>query len=180
MTLYQKTLQKSVTLKGIGLHTGKDASIKFKPAPESTGIYFVRSDISGFPALRALSRNVRATQMATVLGSELFAISTVEHCMSAIAALELDNLIIEMEGPELPIGDGSADCFFRALKSAGIIEQSALRKYIYVTKPIHFSHGDKYASIVPYNGYKMTCTIEFPHERIGRQKIELDVNEHNF
>jgi UDP-3-O-[3-hydroxymyristoyl] N-acetylglucosamine deacetylase len=180
MTIYQKTLQKSVVVSGTGLHTGKLTSICFKPAPESTGIYFVRTDISGYPALRALSRNVRATQMATVLGSDLFAISTVEHCMAAVAALEIDNLVIEMHGPELPIGDGSADCFFQALRSAGIIEQQALRKYIYITKPIHFAQGDKYASVVPYNGFKLTCTIEFPHERIGRQKIELDMSEHSF
>ena len=178
--VYQKTLQKAVVLQGIGLHTGRIASITFRPAPENTGIYFVRKDIEGLPALRALSRNVRATQMATVLGSELFAISTIEHCMAAIGALQIDNLVIEMTGPELPIGDGSADCFFQCLRSAGIVEQPSLRQYIYITKPIYFSQGDKYAYALPYNGLKMTCTIEFPHERIGRQKIDIHINEHTF
>jgi UDP-3-O-[3-hydroxymyristoyl] N-acetylglucosamine deacetylase len=178
--VYQKTIQKAVSVEGIGLHSGKRAHISFKPAPENTGIYFVRKDISGLPALRAQSRNVRATQMATVLGSELFAISTVEHCMSAIAALQIDNLYIELDGPELPIGDGSADCYFRALQGAGIIEQGALRKYYYVTQPIYFSQGDKYAYALPHNGFRISCVIDFPHQRIGRQRIEIDVNEHTF
>ncbi|MDZ4677152.1 MAG: UDP-3-O-acyl-N-acetylglucosamine deacetylase [Oligoflexia bacterium] len=178
--VYQKTIQKAVSVEGIGLHSGTRAHISFKPAPENTGIYFVRKDISGLPALRAQSRNVRATQMATVLGSELFAISTVEHCMSAIAALQIDNLFIELDGPELPIGDGSANCYFRALQEAAIVEQGALRKYYYVTQPIYFSQGDKYAYALPHNGYRLSCVIDFPHQKIGRQRIELDVNEHTF
>lgn len=178
--VYQKTIQKAVKVDGIGLHTGKPASIHFKPAPQDNGIYFTRNDISGLPTLRAQSKNVKATQMATVLGSDYFAISTVEHCMSAIAALQLDNLIVELTGPELPIGDGSAKCYFDSLKSAGIVEQEGLRKYMYVTQPIYYSQGDKYAYILPYNGFKISCTIEFPHKKIGRQKIELDINEHSF
>src|SRR5580704_16222579 len=109
--VYQKTIQKAAEVEGIGLHTGKPASVTFKPAPENTGIFFIRKDIPGLPALKALSRNVRATQMATVLGSDIFAISTVEHCMAAVAALSIDNMYIELAGPELPIGDGSADGF---------------------------------------------------------------------
>src|SRR5579871_6027161 len=98
--VYQKTIQKAVDVEGIGLHTGKTARLTFKYAPENTGIFFVRKDIPGLPAIKALSRNVRATQMATVLGSDLFAISTVEHCLAAVAALGIDNLFIELSGPE--------------------------------------------------------------------------------
>jgi len=174
--VYQKTIQKTVTLEGIGLHTGKPTKITFKPAPEGTGVYIIRKDISGLPALKAQSRNVKATQMATVLGSELFVVSTVEHCMAAVSALQIDNLLIELSGPELPIGDGSADGFLQCLKEAGIQEYSTLRKYMYVTQPIYFSQGDKYAYVVPHNSFKLTCTIEFPHAKIGRQKIELEVN----
>src|SRR5438105_10161647 len=124
--LYQKTLAHPVSVEGIGLHTGKIAKMTFKPAPENSGIYFIRKDIPGLPALKAQSRNVRATQMATVLGSELFRVSTVEHCMSAVAALQIDNLTIELSGPELPIGDGSASCFLEALEKAGIHEQRSV------------------------------------------------------
>jgi len=178
--VYQKTIQRSVDVDGIGLHTGKPAKLTFKPAPENTGIFFIRRDIPGLPALKALSRNVRATQMATVLGSDIFAISTVEHCMAAVGALGIDNLYIELAGPELPIGDGSADSFFRQLQSAGIHEQTSLRKYIYVTQPIYFSQGDKYAYVLPHNSLRLTCTIEFPHRKIGKQRIELEVNSHTF
>jgi UDP-3-O-[3-hydroxymyristoyl] N-acetylglucosamine deacetylase len=178
--VYQKTIQRTARVDGIGLHSGEKSSICFMPAPENTGIYFKRNDLSGLPVLRAQSRNVTATQLATVLGGELFAISTVEHCMSAVAALQLDNLIIELTGPELPIGDGSADCYYKALQEAGIVEQSALRRYIYVTKPIYYSQGDKYAYVVPHNSLRITSTIEFSHPKIGKQKIELDVTPYSF
>jgi UDP-3-O-[3-hydroxymyristoyl] N-acetylglucosamine deacetylase len=178
--VYQKTISKAVSVEGTGLHTGKPARITFKPAPANTGIYIVRKDISGLPALKAQSRNVRATQMATVLGSDLFMVSTVEHCMAAVAALQIDNLYIELSGPELPIGDGSAEIFLKTLNSAGIQEEEVLRKYIYITQPIYFSQGDKYAYALPHNSFKMTCTIDFPHPKIGRQQIELEINSHTF
>lgn len=178
--LYQKTLQKQVSVDGVGLHSGKPARLTFKPAPENTGIFFVRKDIPGLPALMAKSRNVKATQMATVLGSDLFAVSTVEHCMSAVSACQIDNLYIELEGAEIPIGDGSADPFFQALRAGGVVEQSVLRSYFLITKPVHFSQGDKYASVIPYNGFKISCTIEFPHPAIKKQKIEVDINSYTF
>jgi UDP-3-O-[3-hydroxymyristoyl] N-acetylglucosamine deacetylase len=178
--VYQKTIQKTVCVEGVGLHTGRPASITFKPAPEGTGVYIIRKDIAGLPALKAQSRNVRATQMATVLGSDLFMVSTVEHCMAAVSALQIDNLIIELSGPELPIGDGSAHCFFETLQEAGIHEYESFRKYIYITQPIYFSQGDKHAYVLPYNSFRLTCTIEFPHPKIGKQKIELDVNPYTF
>ncbi len=178
--LYQKTIQKPVSVDGIGLHTGKPARITFKPAPVNSGVYFVRKDIPGLPSLQAQSRNVKATQMATVLGSGIFAVSTVEHCMAAVSAAQIDNLVIELEGPELPIGDGSALYFFKALQSVGAIEQEAYRSYFYITQPLYYSQGEKHAFALPYNGFKLTCTIEFPHPAIKKQKIELDVNAHSF
>jgi UDP-3-O-[3-hydroxymyristoyl] N-acetylglucosamine deacetylase len=114
------------------------------------------------------------------LGSDIFKVSTVEHCMSAVAALQIDNLFIELSGPELPIGDGSADCFLKALEGAGIQEEQSLRKYIYITHPIYFSQGDKYAYALPHNSYKLSCTIEFSHPKIGKQKIELEVSPYTF
>jgi UDP-3-O-[3-hydroxymyristoyl] N-acetylglucosamine deacetylase len=178
--LYQKTIQSPVTVSGIGLHTGKDASITFKPAPPGAGVYFFRQDISGLPSLKASSRNVKATQMATVLGGDLFAVSTIEHCMSAVAALQIDNLHIEMRGPEIPIGDGSSRPFYDALVNAGIIEQEILRKYFLIKKPVYFSQGDKYAYALPHNGFKVSCTIEFPHPSIGKQKIEVELTQDSF
>ncbi|MBK9293282.1 MAG: UDP-3-O-acyl-N-acetylglucosamine deacetylase [Oligoflexia bacterium] len=178
--LYQKTLAKMVSVEGIGLHTGKASRMTFKPAPENSGVYFLRKDIPGLPALKAQSRNVRATQMATVLGSDIFAVSTVEHCMSAVSAAQIDNLIIELEGPELPICDGSSFEYFKALQSGGVIEQNAYRSYFYITKPLYYSKGDKYAYVLPYNGFKVSCTIEFAHPKILKQKIELDVTPFSY
>lgn len=180
MVVYQKTIQSPVTVTGIGVHSGKPASITFKPAAENSGIYFVRTDLSGDPALKASTYNVQATQMATVLGGEFSQVSTVEHCMSAAYALEIDNLIVELDGPEVPILDGSAGAFFRALQEVGRIEQPAPRKYIEITKPIYFSLGDKYAYALPYRGFKLSCSIDFPHPKIGKQSVELDVNEYSF
>jgi len=176
----QQTIKKAVEVIGIGLHTGKRAVLVFKPAPENTGVYFIRKDLPGQPAVKAHSSNVRATNMATVLGGEGFSIHTVEHLMSAVVALGIDNLFIELHGPEIPIGDGSATSFFEALRSAGRVQQKLARKYIYVTKPVYYSQGDKHVYVTPASQTRLTCTIEFPHPQIGRQKVDLVVSENSF
>lgn len=118
--------------------------------------------------------------MATTLGGPEFSVSTVEHCLSALAAFRIDNLFIELTGPEIPIGDGSAYVFMEALLAAGLVEQEEPRKYAFVTQPIFYGDAEKHAYVLPYNGLRVTCTIEFPHPSIGRQKIDLDINEHSF
>jgi len=178
--VYQKTIQSPATLKGIGLHTGKQVTMTFLPAPENSGVYFVRADLPGKPSVKATWKNVKATEMATVLGADLFQIYTIEHCMSALGALGIDNLTVELDGPELPIGDGSAAIFFDSLSRLDIVEQRALRTYIYITHPIYFASGDKYAYVVPYNGFKITCSIDFAHPRIGKQKIELEISREGY
>lgn len=167
-------------MNGIGLHTGKPAQMSFRPAPTGTGIHFIRKDLPGSPALSTQAEAVTATNMATTLGDEIFSVSTVEHCLSAIAALRIDNLYIELEGPEIPIGDGSAEPFLKAIQSVGLIDQDAPRKYIYVTRPIYFQENDKQAYILPYNGLRVQCTIDFPHPCIGRQSMECEINESSF
>jgi UDP-3-O-[3-hydroxymyristoyl] N-acetylglucosamine deacetylase len=178
--LLQRTIRKRVKVEGIGLHTGEMASVTFRPAPANTGIYFVRSDLPGSPSLPVHARHVRATQMATTLGGPAFSVSTVEHCLSSLAAFRIDNLLIELSGPEIPICDGSAQCFMEALLTAGLCEQDEPRKYAYITQPIFISDGDKHGYVVPYNGLRISCTIDFPHEKIGRQRMDLDVNETSF
>ncbi len=176
----QRTIRKKVEVTGIGLHTGEPASLTFCPAPDNTGIYFVRGDLPGKPALSTRAEFVQATSMATTLGGDYFSVSTVEHCLSALAAYRIDNLFIELRGPEIPIGDGSASIFLDALLKAGIVEQQQPRKYAYIVQPIYFGNDEKYAYIVPYNGLRVTCTIEFPHPLIGRQTFDLDINEQSF
>lgn len=177
---FQRTIRKPVTIEGIGLHTGELCALTFKPAPAGTGVHFVRADLPGKPTLRVHSDNVKATTHATTLGGDAFSVLTVEHCLSALAALRIDNLTLELMGPEIPIGDGSADLFFQALTSIGFIDQDQPRKYLYVTQPIYYGDQDKHAYVQPYQGLRISVTIEFPHPAIGRQKIDLDINEDSF
>lgn len=176
----QKTIRKRVQVIGRGLHSGKDCTLTFVPAPPHAGVYFIRNDLPGRPHLKVDARNVTATGYATSLGGEIFSVSTVEHCLAAISALRIDNLFIELDGPEIPIIDGSAKDFLSAIQSVGMIEQDQPRKYYYLTKPIYYSDGDKQAYVLPYHGLRITATIDFPHPAIGKQKLDLDINEISF
>lgn len=176
----QKTIRSRVQVQGVGLHSGQSCFLNFVPAPANTGVHFVRIDLPDNPSLKVHVSNVSATGYATTLGGGLFSVATVEHCLSALAALRVDNLLIEMTGPEIPITDGSAISFLDAIQSVGLIEQDQPRKYCYMTQPVYYSEGDKQAYVVPYNGLRLTVTIEFPHPAIGKQKIDLDINEDSF
>lgn len=176
----QKTIRSRVQVQGVGLHSGEACFLNFVPAPPNTGVHFVRIDLPDRPSLKVHVANVSATGYATTLGGGPFSVATVEHCLSALAALRVDNLIIEMTGPEIPITDGSAISFLQAIQSVGLIEQDQPRKYCYLTQPVYYSEGDKQAYVVPYNGLRLTVTIEFPHPAIGKQKIDIDINEETF
>ncbi len=176
----QRTIREKAVVEGIGLHTGKTARLTFCPAPEGTGIHFVRRDLPGQPYVSPEIERVKATAMATTLGSEEFSVSTVEHCLSALAAFRVDNLVIELDGPEIPIGDGSARVFLEALLKAGFAEQNQPRSYAYITEPISEGDSDKHAYVMPYNGLRVSCTIDFPHPVIGRQTLDIEITEQSF
>ncbi len=176
----QKTLRKRVQVTGVGLHSGQPCSLTFVPAPANSGVHFVRSDLPSRPSVKVQAESVSATGYATTLSGPDFSIATVEHCLSALSALRVDNLFIELDGPEIPICDGSAKDFLQAIQSVGLIEQEQPRKYCYITQPLYFSEGDKQAYVVPYHGLRLTVTIDFPHPQIGREKLDLDVNEVSF
>lgn len=176
----QKTIRRKTTVKGIGIHSGDPCTLTFRPAPADTGVHFVRTDLPGAPSVKVSAQNVQATSLQTTIGGEAFSVATIEHCLSALSALRIDNLFIELDGPEIPICDGSAMCFLMALKEVGMIEQDQPRKYCYVTEPIYFSEGDKHAYIVPYHGLRISATIDFPHPQIGKQQIDIDINDHSF
>lgn len=178
--LFQRTLQKKVTVHGVGLHTGAPTALSFCPAPANFGIHFVRNDLPEKPSLAVQVENVQATARATTLGGPKFSVSTVEHCLSSLSALRIDNLIIELDGPEIPIVDGSAKPFLDAILKAGIVEQDQTRKYAYVTQPVYLGDDDKHVYAVPYNGLRITCTISFDHPVIGNETIDFDINEHIF
>ena len=176
----QKTIRKKTEVKGIGIHSGDPCTLTFRPAPPDTGVYFIRADLPGCPSLKVSASHVEATSYQTLLGGAEFKVATVEHCLSALSALRIDNLFIELDGPEIPICDGSALKFLEALQAVGMVEQDQPRKYCYVTEPIYFSEGEKHAYVIPYHGLRVTVTIDFPHPVIGKQKMDLDINEQTF
>lgn len=176
----QKTIRKKTTVKGIGIHSGDSCSLTFRPAPPDTGVYFIRTDLPGNPSLKVSVKNVQATSYQTTIGGPQFSVATIEHCVSALSALRIDNLFIELDGPEIPICDGSAGFFLEALLEVGMVEQDQPRKYCLITEPIYYSDGDKHAYVVPYHGLRLSVTIDFPHASIGKQKIDIDINEQSF
>lgn len=176
----QKTIRKRTEVRGIGIHSGNPCTLSFRPAPPDTGVYFVRSDLPGSPSLKVSAKSVEATSYQTTIGGPQFSVATIEHCLSALSALRIDNLFVELDGPEIPICDGSSRDFLEALLAVGLVEQDQPRKYCYVTEPIYFSEGDKHAYVVPYHGLRLTVTIDFPHPAIGKEKLDLDINEQTF
>jgi UDP-3-O-[3-hydroxymyristoyl] N-acetylglucosamine deacetylase len=176
----QTTLGARATVSGIGVHSGLPVSITFHPADASTGVVFVRLDAQGRPEreVRAHAHSVASTELATVLGDPASGpcVSTIEHIMAALCGLGVDNAIIEIDGAEAPIMDGSAAAFVAAIDQAGIVALAAPRRYTKVLKPIRVQKGDAYGELVPYDrGFRVDITIDFEHPLIGQQAIALDV-----
>jgi len=175
----QTTLQDHVTVAGVGVHSGRPASVTLHPAEPNTGIALLRSGCDGQPdrEFSAHFRSVTATEFATVLGDASGpAVSTTEHILAALRALGVDNAVIEIDGPEIPIMDGSAAPFVAAIDQAGIVTLPASRRYIQVLKPVRVAKGDSYGELRPYlQGLRIEAEIEFDHPLIGRQAIAVDV-----
>jgi len=158
----QRTIKSKIVVSGIGVHSGHEVSLNFKPAPPDTGIIFIRTDLGPSVEIKALAAHVTDTMMNTTLGSAAEGIGTIEHLMSALAGLGIDNLYIEVSGPEIPIMDGSAAPFFEIL-AAEIAEQDALKKFIRVLKEVRIDANEKYALLKPYEGFKIDFEIDFDH-----------------
>ncbi len=176
----QKSIVDAVTLSGIGVHCGEHVTLRIKPAPANSGIRFVRVDLPGRPEILACPEAVHSTAQATVLGGDGFTIATTEHCLAAFAGFEIDNAVVEVDGAELPIGDGSAQTYMDALEQAGSEEQNAAREYIVITERVVFGDDEAFAAIEPYQGLRISCSIAFSHRRIGDQSLVLDVNPQSF
>lgn len=176
----QKTIKKEVVVAGIGLHTGKPCRLLMKPAPVDFGIHLVKNIDGKMHSIKVYAENVRATQNATTIGGNDFQVSTVEHCLSSLAALRVDNLFVEIEGPEVPVCDGSARDFLKAIDSVGLVEQDQPRRYIYIQEPISVKDGDKEATVLPYDGLRISYNIDFAHPKIGKQFLDIDINEVSF
>ena len=180
----QTTLRDQAAVSGIGVHSGSPATLTMLPADANTGIVFVRCGQDGRPdrEIRANVRAVTATEFATVLGDASGPLcSTAEHVLAALSGLGVDNAIIEIDGPEVPIMDGSAEPFVAAIDRAGIVTLPAQRRQIQVLKPVRVSKGDAYGELRPYaHGFRVEVEIEFDHPLIGRQEMALDVASESF
>jgi UDP-3-O-[3-hydroxymyristoyl] N-acetylglucosamine deacetylase len=174
----QRTLKNFVSVTGVGLHSGEKVMLTLRPASANTGIVFRRVDVKPVCEIQAHANLVHDTRLSTCMEKDGVRIATVEHLMSALAGLGVDNAIIEMDGAEVPIMDGSAGTFIFLLQSAGIVEQSAPKKFIRIRKTVEVVQGDKWVKFEPYNGYKLTFTINFSHPVFANAKqhvtVELD------
>jgi UDP-3-O-[3-hydroxymyristoyl] N-acetylglucosamine deacetylase len=177
---HQVTIRREVRIEGIGLHSGKPATLTLKPALPNTGIVFVRRDLEKPVAIPATFEFVTQTRLATTLGRDGVTISTVEHLLSALKLLGVDNALVEVDGPEVPIMDGSAALFCDAILSAGFFDQSVARKVAVIKKRIEVRKGDKIALIEPSNRLQIKARIEWSHPSIGIQELSYTLGRSDF
>ncbi len=161
--LKQRTLKKEVSATGVGLHNGVKVKLTLLPAAIDSGIVFRRTDLPGQPEIQATPDAVSDTRMCSALEKNGARVATVEHLMSALAGLGVDNIIVEVNAAEIPIMDGSSGPFIFLLQSAGIVEQAAAKKFMRIIKNVEIIEKDKWAKFEPYHGFKMDFTIDFAH-----------------
>jgi UDP-3-O-[3-hydroxymyristoyl] N-acetylglucosamine deacetylase len=175
----QTTLRAAVTLEGIGVHSGDEARVVLHPAEANHGIVFLRTGLPGGRErlIDARHLTVTATELCTVIGDrDSGAVATVEHLMSALYGLGVDNVLVEIDGPEMPILDGSAEPFVKAMEGVGLVSASAPRKYLKVLKPIRVAQGRAFAELKPNaRGFQIDVEIDFENPTIGRQRRAVEV-----
>jgi len=168
----QRTIKKPVSIGGIGLHSGEEVRLQFLPASEGEGIVFIRRDIKGSPRIRAHHRNIIDTRLATTISENGTVISTVEHLLAAFAGMGIDNILVELDGPEVPIFDGSARAFVEAFSDAGIREQKELRPTISLKRELRLDLGDgRWADILPSKELEIEASFEWRHPILSDQKF---------
>lgn len=178
--ILQRTLNKTATISGIGLHSGARITLTMRPAAANTGILFHRRTEDQIIDIKACSENVVDTRLATVLGSRGVTISTIEHFMAALAAFGIDNLHIDIDGPEVPVLDGSAAPFIREIQQAGIRTLNSCRKFIAIRKPLEIIEGEKRISIIPSRFFRITFDIAFDHPAISVQNYSMKFSTETF
>jgi UDP-3-O-[3-hydroxymyristoyl] N-acetylglucosamine deacetylase len=174
--LRQRTLKSVINATGVGLHSGVKVRLTLRPAQPNTGIVFRRVDLDPPVDLRADPYGVGDTRMASVLEKDGVRLGTVEHLMSALAGLGVDNVYIDVDAPELPIMDGSAGPFVFLLQSAGIEEQNAPKRFLRVRKAVEVKDGDKWARLEPYDGFKLAFSIVFNHPAVDQTGTRVEVD----
>jgi UDP-3-O-[3-hydroxymyristoyl] N-acetylglucosamine deacetylase len=180
--LRQRTLKNSIRATGVGLHSGQKVFMSLLPAGPDTGILFRRVDLERPVEIKAYAENVGATELASTLVKDGVKIATVEHLLSAIAGLGIDNCVIELSAGEVPIMDGSSGPFVFLIQSAGIQEQDAPKRFIRIRQPVQVQDGDKYARFEPYEGFRVSFSIDFRHPvfKTSRQSATIDFSTTSF
>jgi len=174
----QRTIKRAVSFSGIGLHTGRHTTVVLKPAPRDTGVVFFRTDRD--TVIKASLGNVVDTAFATTLGFNGTRVKTVEHLLSVFVGLGIDNIMVEIDGPEVPILDGSSTRLVDIILEAGIVKQAKRRPYIRIKKPIAFRDGNAEIIAMPYNGRKISYSIYFRHSLFGVQNISIELDEETY
>ena len=177
--LRQRTVREAVRSTGVGLHSGEGVSLTLRPAPPDTGIVFRRVDLPEPVEIPANAERVNDTRMASTLiaeGRPEIRVATVEHLMSALAGLGIDNLYVDVTAAEIPILDGSAGSFVFLIQSVGVVEQAAPKRFIRVLRPVEVRDGDKWARLEPHFGYKLRFSIDFGHPAIDATAQEVEVD----
>ena len=180
--LKQRTLKKSISATGVGLHTGEKVTMTLRPALPDTGIVFRRVDLPDSAEIKVQPQYVCATRMCSALEHDGVRVATVEHLMSALAGLGIDNIYIDLTAGEVPIMDGSSGPFVFLLQEAGIVEQAALKKFIRIKKTVEVRDGDKWVRFDPYFGFKIDFTIDFAHpvfEHTGNN-VKIDFADNSY
>jgi UDP-3-O-[3-hydroxymyristoyl] N-acetylglucosamine deacetylase len=178
----QRTLKNSVSVTGVGLHSGEKVTLGLRPAPSNTGIVFRRIDVKPVEEICARANLVNDTRLSTCMEQNGVRVATIEHLMSALAGLGVDNVYVDLDRAEVPIMDGSAGTFVFLLQSAGIVEQFSAKKFIRVKKTVEVKQGDKWVRFEPHQGYKLTFTINFAHPVFSssKQHVIVDLGEHSY
>lgn len=175
----QNTLKREILIKGTGLHTGREIHMRLKPAPRDSGVVFVRTDKTN-TEIKACVASVSDTTFATTLASNGTKVVTVEHLLAAFVALNIDNVYVELDGPEVPIMDGSALPFVSKLMECGIARQAKGLSCLRILKPIVVREGQSQIAVTPYEGTRITQRIHYTHPIFGEQKLGIDITESNF
>jgi UDP-3-O-[3-hydroxymyristoyl] N-acetylglucosamine deacetylase len=174
--IFQRSIKNEVSAVGVGLHSGKKVRIVLKPTKENSGIIFKRTDIKIPVEIKVEPQAVKETRLSSTIGKDKFKISTVEHLMSALSASGIDNILIEVDGSEIPIMDGSSIPFIYLINSAMIYEQSELKKFAVIKDLIKVEEGEKFAKFEPYNGFLVDFTIDFPHPAFKEENSRVEID----
>lgn len=177
----QRTLKKEVAFSGIGIHTGEQVTMRFRPAKDHAGVVFKRTDLPGQPVIPATVEYVSETSRSTTIGIANVCVHTVEHVLAAVRANKIDNLVIEVSAHEPPVGNGSSDIFVSMIEEAGIIEQKSTVPILRIQSPVYWSEKDIHIVALPYDGYRISYTLNYPGSKVLKaQYCTLDIDSDSF